>query len=126
MNNYLSHLPHRNKNPEKSQWTISIDEEVSIFRASENNQWLFATHGWGLNIRNNYPQNLGFSKDGNYTLFIAKFVGADSINWHGYPADHQTKNQDIPDEIILSAWITLSILPRAKIRKIAKGQKCNL
>jgi hypothetical protein len=46
--------------------------------------------------------------------------------WHGYPADHQRSPSDIPDEEILKAWINLGLVTPAKVRKLAKGQPCNL
>lgn len=70
---------------------------------------------------------LGDSDDGLRRLLIAKFVASNSPKvWHGYPADHQKRTQDIPDTIILEEWMRLSYLKPAKIRKVMRGQPCNL
>lgn len=124
--NYTSNIQHRNGNPEKSQWTISTVYEESSFQLSIHNNWLLNTHGWGLHLVSGQPTIVGIAKDRTNNVFFAKFVGADKINWHGYPADYRNNNHDIPDSDILRKWLDASIFSRATIRKITKGQKCNL
>jgi hypothetical protein len=60
-------------------------------------------------------------------LFVAKFVAsAPPAVWHGYPADHERNPQDIPESEVLRDWIQSGLLAAAKVRKLTRGQPCNL
>jgi hypothetical protein len=129
---YIINPHHRNSNTNKSQWTISVGDEIGCFNHAKHQNWLTANKGWGLHIVNSAPNWLGVAQDQTTQLFVAKFVGnpsnsaASGTEWHGYPANYRVNNQDIPDEDILQKWLNTNILPAAKIRKLAKGQPCNL
>jgi len=71
------------------------------------------------------PEYLGVAQDHATQIFIAKFVGAGGV-WHGYPADHQQNQRDIPDESVLLKWMDLKVLSPAKVRKVLRGQLCLL
>jgi hypothetical protein len=118
---------HRNNAPTKSQWTISEADERTAFETAEHKGWLIPSEGWGLHLRGDRPSYLGLAQDRARELFIAKFVGSGTpIVWHGYPADHQLHRQDVPPELVLNKWMQLALVPPAKIRKIAKAQRCRL
>ena len=123
---YLMNAIHRNRTPNKSQWTITPEEELRTFRICEANRWYSGNVGWGLHLNGNRPLWLGLTRDHKQPTFIAKFVGDASGTWHGYPADHTSNIRDIPFERVLLSWLTRSLFSKAKIRKIARGQKCNL
>lgn len=121
---YFHHPDHRNSNPNKSQWTITREEERASFSQAFAEDWLRDTDGWGLHTPSGLPEYLGTALDRK--VFVAKFVGGPGTPWHGYPADHQQRAQDIPHEAALQSWMNLGLLTAPKIRKIAKGQRCNL
>lgn len=122
---YLHNPLHRNNTTGKSQWRISNDAELQSFKTALDQTWLLSDVGWGLHLENNKPANLGVAQDHKTLVFIAKFVNDRKI-WHGYPADHQSNNQDIPADQILRKWLEAKVLPLAKIRKLGKGQPCSL
>lgn len=129
---YITHPPHRNGNPNKSQWTITPDAELACFALSGNEAWLLLEVGigWGLHLEVDGTGTanvsyLGENAARNRVLFLAKFVGT-SGQWHGYPCDPQAKAQDIPKPAILESWLAKKLLPAAKIRRILKGQPCSL
>jgi len=121
-----SHNPlHRNNTLEKSQWRIPKDAELLSFQTALDRTWLLSDVGWGLHFENNNPANLGVAQDHKTLVFIAKFVN-DRKTWHGYPADHQRNNQDIPDIQIRRKWLKENILPRRTVLQLGKGQPCSL
>jgi hypothetical protein len=124
---YVINPHHRNGNKNKSQWTISEVDEIKCFDLAKGRGWLDAEKGWGLHILGNQPMWLGIAQDRTTLLFIAKFVGsAFNSEWHGYPTDYRNNHHDIPDEVVLRKWLAESGLSAAKVRKIARGQPCNL
>jgi hypothetical protein len=124
---YQVHPNHRNGRADKSQWTIPQGDEIQCFQQADARTWLLVNRGWGLHIQNGGPQLLGLSQDRDRALFVAKFVSsAAPVVWHGYPADHQRHPQDIPAPEILKAWLDSGLLIPAKIRKLSRGQPCNL
>lgn len=124
---YQHHQGHRNGAAGKSQWTVTQVEERSIFDHSRTSHWLAQNLGWGVHVLSGQAAYLGNSDDGARRLIIAKFVASNSPKtWHGYPADHQRRTQDIPDTTILMAWMSLNYMKPAKIRKLMRGQPCSL
>ena len=124
---YTIKLDHRNKTKEKSQWTVSHQDEVSIFIDAYTRTWVSEDNAWGVFFSNGNLDYLGVAQDHVTQIFIAKFVN-DVIhnNWHGYPANYQIHSQDIPEESILKNWLDNDILPKSKINKIARGKPCKL
>ena len=126
---YSIHSHHRNGNKNKSQWEITDEEEVSCFSNSFEKDWgSVEANFWGLYISDNKIYYLGRSSN-KTQLFIAKFVVGSVGNiqeWHGYPADPQQNNQDIPEDFILDKWIEEELINLAKKRKILKGQPCRI
>ena len=123
---YRPHPHHRNRMPGKSQWTIPVADEITCFKRAATSGWLLNLAGWGLHIPNKNPDWLGVAQDHSTQVFIAKFVGRQQNQWHGYPADHCRNAQDIPHEQVLYAWIDSKLLSTAKIRKVMRGQRCCL
>jgi hypothetical protein len=124
---YGCHPDHRNGNHHKSQWTISQREEVQSFTHSHTQAWFIGSRGWGLHIANGVPEYLGVAVDRSRRLFVARFVdGNADQKWHGYPADHQNKANDRLPEELKRLWLQDNVLAPAKVRKLAKGERCNL
>ncbi|MEY3220489.1 MAG: hypothetical protein RIT27_1846 [Pseudomonadota bacterium] len=124
---YTYHPQHRDKTPTKSQWTITYDEESRSFCLSLENQWNDDKNGWGVHLINETISYLGISQNGMQNLLIAKYV-CDNVHndWHGYPANHIEYSRDIPPEKFLLDWKSKNYITSAKMRKILKGQPCNL
>ncbi len=125
--NYTIKLDHRNKSKEKSQWTVSHQDEVNIFIDAYNRTWVSKDNAWGIFFNHGEIEYLGVAQDHITQVFIAKFVNDIAhTNWHGYPANYQMHSQDIPDESILNNWLVNNILAKSKISKIARGKPCKL
>ncbi len=123
---YFISSQHRNGNPNKSIWTISLEEEVNCFIQTISNNWKAGVEAWGIKLNGNTLQVVGISNN-KYELKLAKFVdGTNTDVWHGYPADHMYKAQDRPTTEILKLWVTEGYLSKAKMNKIRQGQLCNL
>lgn len=123
---YNIHPHHRNWIPNKSQWTITEEQEEACFDTTHTNGWIESNKGWGLHLENSRAQYLGLCRSHQKQLVIAKFVESPADSWHGYPADHMNNIHDIPSTRILKQWIAGKQLTPAKIRKISRGQPCNL
>ncbi len=125
---YSSHPHHReaSRRRQKSQWTISESDEIGVFRAAFESGWLDTESGWGLHIPDNAIAQLGTAIDGETALHVAKFIATGATPWHGYPADHQRRIEDVPSERHLNAWMQRGLLTNAKVRKLVKQQPCNL
>ena len=116
---------HHTRRSGKSLWTIACPEEEGVFvhayTTSRRN-----TTAWGMHVQKAAPSYLGLSASGR-RVFVAKFVTATGYPvWHGYPADHVAHAQDKPPPDILTGWNHSGILPTAKMRKLERGQPCNL
>ena len=136
---YWVHPHHRDNRPDKSQWTILPNEEFRCFVTNWQCQWykrieekgkVLVTHldkSFGLYLKDNSPQALGKRKamregKNDADLFIARFVpDAAHKTWHGYPADGELNDQDIPSSDYLKQWKANGYFTPAKIRKIHKG-----
>lgn len=124
---YCIHSHHRNGTPGKSQWSIPKIHERDAFVHARNQNWLLQDVGWGLHIAGGQVAYLGVAQDRKRQLFVAKFVDGDQIQaWHGYPADHQQHPKDIPTQNTLQKWLNANLLRPAVIRKLVRGQPCNL
>ena len=123
---YMNHPDHRNGTPNKSQWSVTEEEERNIFIRTWTSHWVVADAGWGLYLVNDAIAFLGVAQDHATPVFIAKFIGNNSMHdWHGFPVDHR-RQSDRPAEAVLGAWLAAAIIPAAKIRKIQKVQPCRL
>lgn len=93
---YLPNEQHRNGNPEKSQWTISLDDELASFFQAEERGWQESNKAWGLHLVEGRIIYLGVTKNRQTPVFIAKYTCSRDAVWHGYPADYRNNSQDIP------------------------------
>jgi hypothetical protein len=115
-------------NPKKSRWTVSKNDEATIFQCAASWLWLVECSGcgWGLHTDAHGLQYLG-TVPGEKPSFIAKFVSDSNHNaWHGYPADHMSNSHDIPPANILTSWVKNEFIGIPKMRKIMKGQPCSI
>jgi hypothetical protein len=123
---YQLNQQHRDKNPNKSQWEISNDNEIYVFRCAAYHKWFAESNAWALFLIDNVPHPLGTVAQ-NRKTFIAKFVTDNNHNaWHGYPADYLTRSHDIPHGSILYSWVSMNLISKPKMRKIMQGQPCNI
>ena len=98
-----------------------------MFKFAYTRTWVSNNNAWGVFFNNGEVDYLGVAQDHITQVFIAKFVKDVNHNdWHGYPADHQSHPQDIPDQSVLNDWLVNKILPKAKIRKIQGSMPCKL
>ena len=123
---YQFNQQHRDFHPNKSQWKITIQDELDVFSHAAQSNWIADDNAWGLYIINDAPSYLGMLP-GDRLTFIAKFVVDVNLNaWHGYPADHVNKNHDIPDYNVLLSWLNIDLINLPKMRKIIRGQRCRI
>jgi hypothetical protein len=125
---YVFKRDHREESrAEKSQWRITLDQEIACFVLMREQSWGSHRQGWSLHLREARVHYLGVGVDRKRQLFLAKFLGEpEAERWHGYPADYLTFPQDIPGGPILLAWVELGYLSRAKMRKILCQQPCRI
>jgi hypothetical protein len=124
---YASKPDHRDKTAVKSQWTITVEQEVECFRLTHARRWFVDDRGWGLHLEDGTVAYLGVGIERTQQLFVARFEGdRNNSYWHGYPADHTRRTDDIPTEEIALEWIADNLLARSKVRKLLKGQRCKL
>jgi hypothetical protein len=124
---YASKPDHRDNSVLKSQWTIAVEQEVACFRFAGGRRWFDDNRGWGLHLVDDSADYLGVGIDRTHRLFVARFEGdRNNTYWHGYPADHTRRTDDIQTEGIALQWIADNYVAKSKVRKLLKGQRCKL
>ena len=131
---YVNHPHHRDPaQRDKSQWTISRDDERDVFRLTVTRRWYLSPTGWGLHLPNGVAAYLGHARDLTDTgrearrLFVAKFIqDMGNTVWHGYPADHQRHAANVPPESLLKSWAEAGFLRWSTISKVLRGKPCSL
>lgn len=122
---YWVHPHHRDNRPDKSQWTIIPDEEFECFVKA-----IIKDKTFGLYLKDEKPHVLGKRKQKaiqegkkDAELYIARFVHdvAHKV-WHGYPADGELGDQDIPSSYYLKQWKAKGYFTSAQLSKIHKGK----
>ena len=122
---YWVHPHHRDNSPDKSQWTIIPDEEFECFVKA-----IIKDKTFGLYLKDEKPHVLGKRKlkaiqEGkkDAELDIARCVHdvAHKV-WHGYPADGELGDQDIPSSYYLKQWKAKGYFTSAQLSKIHKGK----
>lgn len=122
---YTSVSYHRNGNPKKSQWSISIDEEFVCFKTSRLQKWSSQKRGWGLHPSNKFDE-VGKLTD-KESVKIARFQENSPNNqpikdeWHGYPADIRGKKNDIPTDSVLQSWLSKGYINKSQFIRIRRG-----
>ena len=122
---YWVHPHHRDNRPNKSQWTIIPDKEFECFVKTPH-----LDKSFGLYIKDDNPHVLGKRKQKailegkkDAELYIARFVHNAACNvWHGYPADGELGDQDIPSSYYLKQWKAKGYFTPAQISRIHQGK----
>lgn len=125
---YTISSKHRGHNKNKSNWSIKMPIEVSLFKSALKKGYEDKTKytAWNLYIVNEEISEVGYTVD-KERVKIAKFVDSNHNEiWHGYPANYIKNNQDIPSVSVLNLWYNEKIITLATMRKIRGGQPCNL
>lgn len=123
---YTISKKHRGENKSKSNWTIPKPEEVTLFTDALKKGYEEECFAWNLLLDGEAICEVGRSSEG-LELKLAKFVDANKKDqWHGYPANYQKNNQDIPPYNVLKLWMNSKLISAATMAKIRKGQPCNL
>lgn len=118
---YTSLKYHRDKNPKKSQWIVSVDQEVDCFAQTKSENWISKDRGWGIIIQNKRLGKIGISVLGE-DLSIARFECKNNNDeWHGYPADLKNKTDDIPIDDVLIVWRNSGYINKSEFIKIRRG-----
>lgn len=121
---YQPHPHHRDatRSNQKSQWLITIPDEVACFLTAYASNWGDGHNYWGVYTPNGKPAILG-STPVSPVAFVAKFVGP---VWHGYPVAHWVAPYDRPAMAVLNNWEESGIITRPTKSKIRRGKKCAL
>lgn len=124
---YVLHSHHRNGNVEKSQWTVTYKEEITLFEGSIMTEPPGICDTWSLrkdkSVVGRSPLKIPPARD----LRIAKFVkNSDHNYWHGYPADYRMHAHDRPPIEILLKWHKTGQIEKHEISKVRRGQPCSL
>lgn len=123
---YYISSAHRRVQKNKSNWIITINQEVDCFIYSQTKTWIENMVSWGLIPLGNNLLVLGLNSH-KEELKIAKFVAKNKEGvWHGYPADFCRNIQDRPGMPILQNWRTDGHIQKHHITKIRQGKECNL
>lgn len=132
---YQANPVHRtNHNLQKSQWSISLEQEYRMFEEAVNNNWFTNPDedkffGYGIFLPQEQeatPIGIGEKKlpngNRNKVLYIAKF-DLDSNVWHGYPCGDKQSDFFLLKNfhVILNQWISAKYITKAKFLKIHKG-----
>lgn len=121
-----SHHRRTRGNNNKCIWTISNDEEVSLFIFSKNSNWTEDNICYGLKLNGTNILVVGRTPN-NQDLKIAKFIdGSRNNKWHGYPADPKNRKQDIPSVKILTTWKNFNYIGKSDVRKLKQQIPCSL
>lgn len=119
---YQINSQHRDHNPNKSQWIISCEEELSVFAGSVNESIVIdGQYMWGIYIPGMIPEALGVTRFGDESKLAIFDNGKHNGFWHGYPADY-IRNQEIPSGEVFDLWRKNGFLKKADVNKIIKGQ----
>ena len=128
---YSPHADHWNGNPNKSQWSVHVADEISTFTYGAHMQWVDeqGIH-WGLHLIDGRAAPLGRSR----VPFCEPTVLARSRGTipdiHGYPADPVQHNADRPPPAITRKWLALPEAARPLTKKtindLAQGKSCGL
>ena len=123
--NYMAVSYHRNGNPQKSQWSISVEEEFESFKISRQQNWHNEKRGWGLHPKDPFSTIGRTTANNNVVIAIFQEMSPNGQNvddiWHGYPADIRGKINDIPTVDVLRSWLTNGYINGHEFSKIRRG-----
>jgi hypothetical protein len=127
---YIPHPHHRDAGyaAHKSQWSVSLESEISCFNKAVASEWLCnKDFHWGLCIHETSPSYLGVSQlPEKLPLFVAKFVSDAQNNWHGYPVAHWLAPFDKPSKTVVDKWKNAGLINGAQRARIVRGKLCSL
>ncbi|MBR6854003.1 MAG: hypothetical protein IKN03_01155 [Fibrobacter sp.] len=115
---------HRDRNPAKAQWIISVNEEIDSFADTKANNWIDGNKGWGIIIGGKSHKIIGYvrNKGENIFVYIACFVnGAKTDEWHGYPANIARGASDRPVDSVLGEWRESKYISNSEYSRIRRG-----
>ncbi|HGO5857265.1 TPA: hypothetical protein ACK3JJ_001923 [Mannheimia haemolytica] len=124
---YQVHPQHRNRHPEKSQWSISESEEEGLFKSSFSNGWLHPEDNekcFGIISNNRKLRILGVSaahKPPVQNLHFARFT-CDQCLWHGHPFGNGSSDLKQIPKVVLDNWKERDYISNAVRNKIHKGR----
>ncbi|WP_438282618.1 hypothetical protein [Pseudomonas alabamensis] len=127
--NYTPNPQHRNSSfsAQKSQWTITVHEEIECFTMAADASWFAKDCYWGLCPGQSSLRPVGMAPPPHSCpVHFAKFVGDTLQNWHGYPIAHWVAPYDKPPEVVLKGWQTNGIISKPQFARILRGKKCAL
>lgn len=122
--NYRAH--NENQNNDKSQWIISDEEILNIFKKTVEENWFSKSnaHGYGLYLPTDNLKFRQIGYNGQTRFFVARFIP--DINckfeYHGHPCG---KQKDISKENfgeIAQSWINKGYISNAQLNRLNKGQ----
>lgn len=117
---------HRNGTANKSQWTISVDEEIDLFADTKQKGQIYEDKGHALWVIDAKAEVLGLTEKGNETR-LARFEDGNRIDhWHGYPANYLKAKNDIPPMELLLKWRNQNLITKADITRLKQQKPCSL
>lgn len=117
---------HRNGTTGKSQWIISVDEEIELFAKTKRDNQIFDDKGYALWIVSDAACVLGLTERNSETR-IARFEdGTRSNHWHGYPANYLRAKNDIPPMALLKQWKDRGFIEKSDITRLKQQKPCSL
>ena len=117
---YFSPKHRRIATEDVSIWDIDFQNELSCFKASIHNEWIYNEVSWGF-IKNGEEFIIVGHNLINRELKFAKFVSNENI-WHGYPADFRNKPDDKPVPQLLLIWFNEKVISKPLLKRIKQGQ----
>lgn len=127
--NYTPNPQHRNSSfsAQKSQWTITVPEEIDCFRTAIGASWFGNDCYWGFCLDQSSLRPVGIAPPPySCPVHFAKFVGDTLQNWHGYPVAHWVAPWDKPPQGILKGWASNGFITKPQFARILRGKKCAL
>ena len=123
---YKSVSYHRNGTADKSQWTISVDDEFDLFAKAKRDGQIYDDKGYALWIVSEVACVLGLTEHDSETR-LARFVdGTRSDHWHGYPANYMRAKNDIPPMSLLRQWKENGLIEKSDITRLKQQKPCRL
>ena len=116
---------HRNGTSRKSQWKISVDEEVNFFVTAIEKKHIHKDRGWEISIKNGIKKSIGRTVKGEDS-YIGVFECSTKLEWHGYPGDYKRSDKDIPPTTILQEWVNNKYITKSHMSHIQLQMPCNL
>lgn len=120
---YQSNPKHRDGTRNKSQWRITLQDEVMLFGWAFEKNSFDKKYYWGVIKQGNKCKELGTTYRHRGSR-IARFEHSNPPEiWHGYPVDyiHDPQN-DCPGRALLYIWKDMGIITKHGIAKLISGR----